>query len=74
MNGEWDFDCQHGPKECLGNKYQACLLKRLSDKSDLIKLEVIKCIMNDTEPHAATEKVLNLVFENIKVFNLKFLF
>merc|ERR1712032_1471052 len=26
-NGDsWDFVCQHGPDECLGNKAQACIL------------------------------------------------
>ncbi|CAG9822492.1 unnamed protein product [Phaedon cochleariae] len=26
LNGEYKFSCQHGPSECLANKYQSCVL------------------------------------------------
>jgi interferon gamma-inducible protein 30 len=27
----WEFTCQHGPHECLGNTIQACALKYITD-------------------------------------------
>ena len=53
--GGWDFTCQHGPKECIGNLYQACLLDKLVVNSD--KVEAINCIMSDDQPDQATKKV-----------------
>ncbi|NXC46215.1 GILT reductase, partial [Penelope pileata] len=26
VSGQWQFQCQHGPEECLGNALQACLM------------------------------------------------
>ncbi|NWS12918.1 GILT reductase, partial [Pachyramphus minor] len=26
ISGKWDFQCQHGPEECLGNMIEACLM------------------------------------------------
>ena len=53
--GGWDFTCQHGPNECIGNLYQACLLDKLVLNSD--KVEAINCIMSDDQPDQATKKV-----------------
>lgn len=27
VTNEYEFECHHGPKECEGNKIQACALK-----------------------------------------------
>ncbi|NXI90111.1 GILT reductase, partial [Psophia crepitans] len=26
VSGKWDFQCQHGPEECLGNMIETCLM------------------------------------------------
>ncbi|XP_027762119.1 gamma-interferon-inducible lysosomal thiol reductase [Empidonax traillii] len=26
VSGKWDFECQHGPEECLGNMMETCLM------------------------------------------------
>lgn len=52
----WNFNCQHGPNECTGNKFQACLLKSLGD-NEAQKVSAVKCIMEDPQPQSATEKV-----------------
>jgi len=56
-NGGWDFACQHGPYECTGNLYQACLINALKNDNALL-VEVINCIMSDPSPHTATEKCM----------------
>ena len=55
-SGGWNFSCQHGPDECTGNLYQACLLHYLQN-SNRLQVEVIHCLMTSSEPHLATEKV-----------------
>lgn len=27
-----EFECQHGPDECFGNKVQGCMLSRIADQ------------------------------------------
>ena len=60
-NDGWNFDCQHGPNECKGNLYQACLLNALQGQEKL-QLNVLNCIMADYQPHLATKKVNKLYF------------
>ncbi|KAK4886090.1 hypothetical protein RN001_002361 [Aquatica leii] len=38
------FVCQHGPKECLGNKIQSCALHALIDQN--AQIEYVHCFMN----------------------------
>ncbi|KAK4883205.1 hypothetical protein RN001_006524 [Aquatica leii] len=48
VNGKWKFSCQHGPNECLGNKYQACGLAR--NQSQAQNLEFVHCMMSASNP------------------------
>lgn len=53
-DGGYDFTCQHGPQECEGNLYQACLLNLPSlVHNDYVKL--IDCIEAETHPEEATQ-------------------
>ncbi|KAF5308907.1 hypothetical protein FQR65_LT00607 [Abscondita terminalis] len=38
------FTCQHGPKECLGNKIQSCALNGLADQN--AQVEYVNCFMS----------------------------
>ena len=59
-SGEWNFECQHGKSECVGNLYQACLLDKLKSNNRL-QVEAINCIMADWHPESATEEVILLL-------------
>lgn len=56
-----EFECQHGPKECLGNKLNACAIKSLvthSQKPHYLKLiNFIYCTMNAENQIKAAYKV-----------------
>nr|CAH7742889.1 unnamed protein product [Callosobruchus chinensis] len=39
--GKWECTCQHGERECLGNKYFSCALATTSTK---VALEYIACL------------------------------
>ncbi|KAK9498019.1 hypothetical protein O3M35_003907 [Rhynocoris fuscipes] len=41
--GTYTFKCQHGAKECLGNKIHACAIKRAPN--DLIRVKVVTCMI-----------------------------
>ncbi|KAL2725304.1 gamma-interferon-inducible lysosomal thiol reductase-like [Vespula squamosa] len=59
-NGQWDFSCQHGFPECLGNKAQACGINAIesdyqeSEQQDQI-VYLIGCTMSDQYPPNAVE-------------------
>ncbi|KAF5281200.1 hypothetical protein FQA39_LY17840 [Lamprigera yunnana] len=52
LNGKWVFDCQHGERECQGNKYQACGLAQ--DISQQQKIDFVDCIMGSFNPSSET--------------------
>ena len=54
-DGSVSFRCQHGPYECVGNKYLGCLLAREKDQAK--QEDVVHCIMKDDMPERAMEKV-----------------
>jgi len=56
-NGMFDFKCQHGDKECVGNTYEACIIHH-SKHDETIYLPVIQCIEAATthDPHQCVEE------------------
>ena len=56
-SGGWNFECQHGNNECVGNQYQVCLIDQIKEES--IQIAALNCILDDNQPHSATEKVLS---------------
>merc|ERR1712083_138990 len=56
----WDFTCQHGPNECVGNKVHACALNQVTDPEEYVPL--ITCLMEIPafDPQAAVDCLENL--------------
>lgn len=51
----YQFDCQHGEQECIGNIFHACVDKKVEDPAK--KLEIIKCMISDNyEPENIAKK------------------
>ena len=49
---DYSFDCQHGPDECEGNIYHACVSKHVTDTDQM--MEMISCMIQDNmEPQYA---------------------
>lgn len=48
VDGKWEFQCQHGPKECYGNKIQGCVLH--SNANFDTKMSFVNCIMRSSSP------------------------
>ncbi|KAF2887420.1 hypothetical protein ILUMI_18753, partial [Ignelater luminosus] len=47
-NGKWNIQCQHGQKECVGNRFHACALAQGNGKEKDVKF--ISCSMSATNP------------------------
>merc|ERR1712013_325430 len=54
VDGSYQFECQHGERECYGNIVQACTVHYTSDQDTLVNL--ITCMMSRTvrPPHQTT--------------------
>merc|ERR1719186_55266 len=56
-NGDgWDFTCQHGDAECVGNLMQACILNQVTDPEEYVPL--ISCIMAADYPPTAAQQCI----------------
>merc|ERR1712098_318959 len=51
VDGSYQFECQHGERECYGNIVQACTVKYTSDQDTLVNL--ITCMMSSSAPDQA---------------------
>jgi len=59
-DGQWSFECQHGPEECRGNKVQACGLKYIANVDQ--QVAYVNCVMGDNFPPDAGERVISFFF------------
>ena len=51
----YEFDCQHGEQECIGNMFHACVEDKVEDAAK--RLEMIKCMISDNyEPENSAKK------------------
>jgi len=48
-DGRWEFTCQHGAPECLGNLLEVCVMKHL-DMDSALFLPVISCMEGSDDP------------------------
>lgn len=69
------FECQHGPRECKGNRIQSCALNGLDNANDQVKY--VNCFMKifyngDEEELGETVKQRNLIFVIVFFLNLIF--
>ncbi|NXS64555.1 GILT reductase, partial [Brachypteracias leptosomus] len=58
VSGKWQFECQHGPEECLGNMIEACLMHEAKNFS--IYFPVIFCLESSTSPTKNLEACLQV--------------
>ena len=53
-DGSWNFTCQHGGQECLGNLLEVCLINHLNRDFNLY-LPVISCMESADDPVESAE-------------------
>jgi len=53
-SGQWNYTCQHGPKECEGNLIENCVMEAANYNVD-IYFPIIFCIENATDPTKAAK-------------------
>ena len=51
VDGEYQFECQHGERECYGNIVQACTIAHSPDQDTTVSL--ITCMMSSSAPDQA---------------------
>lgn len=66
VDGHWVFECQHGEKECYGNKMQACAILQACGEQGSVHcstdnvgkvLKYITCVEADPDQKGANDKV-----------------
>ncbi|CAM1319924.1 MFAP1 (predicted) [Pycnogonum litorale] len=56
IGDDWKFQCQHGPKECVGNIMEACFLHYVVDNRK--QVDFIHCVETSEAPEESGEKCL----------------
>ncbi|KAF2896206.1 hypothetical protein ILUMI_09965 [Ignelater luminosus] len=62
-DGKWTFHCQHGTRECSGNKYHACELAQ--ENGEEKDVQFLDCSMRSRDP--TSSKQLQICAENVGV-------
>ncbi|XP_053320065.1 gamma-interferon-inducible lysosomal thiol reductase [Spea bombifrons] len=57
-SGKWEFECQHGPEECVGNMMEACLMYYLGNLDDYFL--VIFCMESSNNVTMALDACLSI--------------
>ncbi|XP_052758242.1 gamma-interferon-inducible lysosomal thiol reductase-like [Galleria mellonella] len=53
INGKIEFKCQHGPKECYGNKLHACSLNIINNATDALLFNI--CMTDPEHPSGGSD-------------------
>ncbi|KAM9329085.1 gamma-interferon-inducible lysosomal thiol reductase [Gastrophryne carolinensis] len=61
--GKWEFSCQHGPEECLGNTMEACLIHLLENVDNYFP--VIACMEMSSNVTKALKPCLDVLQEDL---------
>lgn len=56
LSGNLEFQCQHGPIECYGNKIHACSIEFIKDNREQIAFTTCM-ILDNTNPDTALSRV-----------------
>jgi len=64
-SGQFNYTCQHGPKECQGNLIENCVMSAANYNVDAY-FPVVYCIENASDPIAAAEKCVKAANMNWK--------
>lgn len=65
-NGEVEFRCQHGPRECEGNKLQTCGLNQIGKKNQDKQTDFMVCTMGIERTFEECCEYLGLDFSDIE--------
>ncbi|XP_017771426.1 PREDICTED: gamma-interferon-inducible lysosomal thiol reductase-like [Nicrophorus vespilloides] len=68
-DGHWIFNCQHGDKECYGNKIHACALEQSKFKDNVDIVELLDCFVQtkyEDEKIKSCCKAVNYNYDRLK--------
>ena len=67
-NGTYQFHCQHGEKECIGNLIEACILD-ITNYNSAYYFPILECMESADDPVKAAPKCLEIYISDLP-FNL----
>ncbi|KAG5681786.1 hypothetical protein PVAND_011194 [Polypedilum vanderplanki] len=64
-SGEIEFECQHGPDECFGNKVQGCMLARIRDQDTQVSYVACQMQFGADRTHQACVEAFGVSWNEI---------